>query len=262
MKRRLSLCGAHRGVVCCGASAGSNVVQVNVTRVCDNYVPASCKGQCTLQAVDDILAAQASGDGSKQRQVLAILVPALVVPIGALAALGRALLVQLCCVVHPNCPCMCVVASACTRVGPAMFGRIPAGVHLDVRRQLCLACTWTPCLQLSCWRQRWASISGTASARRRRQPACWSSSRRRTSCMRSWRREVQGALGQAAQDWTAAKAAGARSNSCPTGLVALLGCWGIPWTCEWGVSGQSTQLWPCAMTAHARFVVASAAQGP
>jgi hypothetical protein len=47
------------------------------------YVDASCKEQCLLQTVDDILAARASGDVAKQRQMLTVLVPAIVVPAGA-----------------------------------------------------------------------------------------------------------------------------------------------------------------------------------
>lgn len=65
--------------------AGYSVVQRNVTRICESYVPASCNEQCLQQTVDSILAAQAgsAAAGRSSGSVLAIVVPAVVVPAGA-----------------------------------------------------------------------------------------------------------------------------------------------------------------------------------
>jgi hypothetical protein len=64
--------------------AGYSVVQRNVTRLCNSYVPANCNEQCLLQAVDSILAAQAAAadSASKRKHLVATVVPAVVVPVG------------------------------------------------------------------------------------------------------------------------------------------------------------------------------------
>jgi hypothetical protein len=63
------------------ACAGYSVAQYNVTRVCDSYVPVSCSEQCLLATVEGILAAQANAAGSAQarKQLVATVVPAVVV---------------------------------------------------------------------------------------------------------------------------------------------------------------------------------------
>jgi hypothetical protein len=61
--------------------AGYSLVQRNVTRLCDSYVPAGCNEQCVLQTVEDILAAEAAGSGSNQ-QLVSTVVPAVVVSTG------------------------------------------------------------------------------------------------------------------------------------------------------------------------------------
>lgn len=84
----------HNGrnrVVCCASPslpppcAGYSVLQRNVTRVCDRYVPASCNEQCLQQTVDSILAAQAAAaDSGTQQGLVGIVVPAVLIPVGAL----------------------------------------------------------------------------------------------------------------------------------------------------------------------------------
>lgn len=82
----------HNGrtrVVCCASlrplCAGYSVLQRNVTRVCERYLPASCSEQCLQQTVDSILAAQAAAaDSGTQQSLVGIVVPAVLIPVGGL----------------------------------------------------------------------------------------------------------------------------------------------------------------------------------
>lgn len=79
------------------ACAGYSVAQHNVTRVCDSYVPASCGEQCLLTTVERILAEQANAAGSAQarKQLVATVVPAVVVS-GGRFGLATAFVLSLC----------------------------------------------------------------------------------------------------------------------------------------------------------------------
>lgn len=65
--------------------AGNNVVQTNVSRLCQSYVPATCNEQCLAATVDAILAARTAGSSSSRtQQLVSTVVPAVVVPVGEL----------------------------------------------------------------------------------------------------------------------------------------------------------------------------------
>lgn len=63
--------------------AGYSVVLVNTTRLCETYVPAGCNEQCIVATVDAMLAARAGPTSrSQSQQLVATVVPAVVVPVG------------------------------------------------------------------------------------------------------------------------------------------------------------------------------------
>lgn len=58
--------------------------QVNVTRVCNNYVPASCSEVCLQQTMEAYVAAMVAGPGSNGRnaRLVAAVVPPVVIGSG------------------------------------------------------------------------------------------------------------------------------------------------------------------------------------